>query len=198
MVKLEIIYYMVKKRSKIVVSFLLYVLFPTNYTIVGQNPYGSITKCTYIIYNISDRNIELNFYPDSTFVLRDSFGCDRKYQKGKYKFVNSSKIIMQNETKITTYITSGYDVIDYVTYDERGNYLSSRDPVFIKDDTLSIINKDTIVLKQLKFVSSKESVSDLSLRAMEDYIIEKQGYDKYVTPGRGDLNETRRKLRDCW
>jgi hypothetical protein len=49
-----------------------------------------------------------------------------------------------------------------------------------------------------EFVSSKESVSDLSLRAMEDYIIEKQGYDKYVTPGRGDLNETRRKLRDCW
>lgn len=158
---------------------------------------NDITKGSYIYYDIfSEFDFEMTFYKDSTFVLRDRYGCNCMYQKGKYIAIDSSHLLLLNTTNI--HYNTTYEVTRMITYDDNNCMCVSTRPFLFDNDTLSIINQDSLEIKKIKFYISNENVADLRVKATEDYIISQIGYETYVNNyGKGNLNEARRKLRDC-
>jgi hypothetical protein len=150
--------------------------------------------------------IELKFYKDSTFTIIDSFGCNRFYYSGQWRYHNDSILafIVLHDTTRSEYDKS-HDVYQYYDIKTQKQQIVRAKEYFsvISEDTVWVLNKRQISFRQLTFYRKRLfSSNDLEkerAKMIEDFYISKIGKELYIkTLGDGKgIKEARKNIIDC-
>lgn len=175
------------------ILFFVFILFPC----MGANLQNIYVGQRFILNQpFKDRNYELVFKTDSVLILSDSFGCQQFYQNANYIVLDSTNVLIVKKSNVGKVVTFGKQRTQ--TYDQNNNMVISTDSVSLSTDTLHFESQDSLKNGQFIFVRSKDNISDISIKELEEFLIENIGYDNYINDfGNGDIYEARRKLKEC-
>lgn len=156
-----------------------------------------------------EQEIELYFFKDSTFVLKDINGCYRMGQKGSWSLSNSqddkfyTSIIMSDDILIKKAKNMhGKNLYSYVNDLDNKQYIQRESNYFppVILDTSYIIKNDRILkLRGLTFYQYDGDVAKKRLKLLEKEIISEIGKKMYIeTIGEGlNIRKARENLIDC-
>ena len=152
--------------------------------------------------------LELILYQDSTFTLKDEYGCNKLSQKGKWKVIQNTDNISIKTLLLTDNIEIQYNTnrfghktisyesdLDGLRYE---NKIENQFPLIIKD-TLRLVSKNEVVYKTYTFVIFNGNIQDKRLKQLEEIYIDKIGKENYIEVlGEGkDIKKARENLLKC-
>ena len=180
--------------------FLIFFLFA-----IGENDFLN-KRYTYINTD-KEWEIELTFYPDSSFVIKDINGCVRMSQKGKWKngydkSLSQKVLYLQDTTSVVrNKLFNNKILYSYTSNYDSSNYVSRQEYYFplIKQDTIYFIDSETLLFRGERFVVSNENLQEKRVKVIEDFYINKIGKEMYIKLlGDGEsIEKARENLTKC-
>lgn len=165
-------------------------------------------KYTYIDPH-KEQDLQLVMYPDSTFILKDIYGCNRMIQKGNWSLLDMDreskylKIALSDTINVVKY-TNIHDKVYYsfISNVDKIKYVIKEEQYFplITKDTISIVKNDEILfLRGLTFKKSNKNIEKERIKMLEKEIINRIGKKIYIsTIGEGiSLKKARENLAYC-
>lgn len=154
-------------------------------------------------------DIELRLLKDSTFVLKDMYGCNRMAQKGSWEVIENvsplfSKTILLKDNKINPIYSTNFHDFKIITYKstldgkEYKNKVVNQYPL-IKSDTLYFNKKNKLIFRNHIYKVFNGSLEKKRVAYLEKFYINKMGKKLYIeTIGDGEsLKSARMKLKEC-
>lgn len=150
--------------------------------------------------------MELVFKPDSSFILRDRYGCVQMSQKGKWSIMMNDTMDKALVVSDTTFVKVGYNLFDKIRYSYRSNadgkqYMFTEDQYFplIRLDTMYIVDKNNIQFRKMNFYTFEGNLQRKRIRMIEEFYISKIGKSAYVNSiGEGvSVKKARLNLLKC-
>jgi hypothetical protein len=187
--------------KKLIVCLILLTLYSCSSSIIGKR---------FVYYNSeNESDLELIFNKDSTFTLKDEYGCKRMSQKGNWLKMESDektfflyRLILFDSTKPSVSINLfGKKIYTYKSNCDGKIYTIKEDSYFplISKDTITIMNSKNIIFRGLYFFKFKGNIEEVRIINQEKEFIKKFGKKAYIqTIGQGiSVTKARESLKEC-
>lgn len=148
--------------------------------------------------------VELVFHKDSTFKMKDRFGCNLFAYSGQWHYNKSATLgfIVLNDTTKSEYIKS-HDMYQFFNKETQKQQVVKIDKYFpvISTDTVWVLNKRQVCLRGLVFdrSGSSKNLAKQRVKMIEDFYISKMGkglFIKTFSDG-GGIKKARKNIREC-
>ena len=154
--------------------------------------------------------LELVMKKDSTFTLKDEYGCNKMALKGNWSVIENTDelsiktILLTDNIKVEHSVNAIFTHIKYVTYqsDLDGlHYINREDEQFpfITKDTIRLVAKNKILLKGYTFDVYNGNLQQKRLMSIEKIYIDKFGKNNYIKifgEGKG-IKKARENFLEC-
>lgn len=153
--------------------------------------------------------LELILKSDSTFILKDEYGCNKMAQKGIWKMTTNSpdsllmiKIIVTDTLNVQKNTNMfGHKIISYTSNLDGLRYSNKEGNQFplIKNDTIYLVTKNKALYKGFTFDVYNGQLQKKRVMLLEKIYIDKFGKDLYIkTLGEGiSIKKARENLLEC-
>lgn len=152
--------------------------------------------------------LELVLKPDSTFTLKDEYGCNKLSQKGNWAVIENTDdstiktILLTDDLKVQNNVNQfGLRTISYLSDLDGLRYENKEENQFplITKDTIRLVTKGKVFYKTFDFDLFEGNLQEKRLSALEKLYINKLGKDNYIKilgEGKG-IKEARENLLKC-
>jgi hypothetical protein len=156
-----------------------------------------------------EQDLELIMFKDSTFILKDMYGCNQMSQKGKWEYIDNNKnsdyvnYILSDTTKFFKSTNIHNKVLySFISNVNNNKYIIKEDQYFpiVKTDTVSFVKNDKILFfRGLTFTKSNKNIEQERIKILEERIIMRIGKEMYIkTIGEGiSIKKARENLSYC-
>ncbi len=152
--------------------------------------------------------LELILNQDSTFTLKDEYGCNKMSQKGKWKVIENTDdasvktLLLMDDIEVQNNTNQfGHKIISYESDLDGLRYKNKKENQFplILSDTLRLVSKDKALYKAYTFDVYNGNLQDKRLMQLEKIYIDKIGKENYIKSlGEGkDIKKARENLLKC-
>ncbi len=152
--------------------------------------------------------LELILKQDSTFTLKDEYGCNKMAQKGNWRVIENTDdlfiktVLLTDNLDVQNNVNQfGHKTISYQSDLDGLRYENKEDNQFplIKNDTIRLVTKDKVLYKTFTFDVYKGDLQQKRLMLLENIYINKFGKDNYIkTLGEGKgIKNARENLLKC-
>jgi hypothetical protein len=152
--------------------------------------------------------LELVLKQDSTFTLKDEYGCNKVAQKGNWRVIENTDdisiktVLLTDNLEVQNNVNQfGHKTISYQSDLDGLRYENKEDNQFplIKSDTIRIVTKSKALYKTFTFDVYDGDLQQKRLMSLEYIYIDKFGKDNYIkTLGEGKgIKKARENLLKC-
>ena len=152
--------------------------------------------------------LELILKKDSTFTLKDEYGCNKLSQKGNWKVIENTDdvsikmLLLTDNLEVQDNLNQfGHRTISYQSDLDKLRYENKEENQFplIINDTIRLITKDKVLYKTFTFDVYDGDLQEKRLMLLEKTYIDKLGKDNYIkTLGEGKgIKKARENLLKC-
>lgn len=152
--------------------------------------------------------LELVLKQDSTFTLKDEYGCNKVAQKGNWRVIENTDdisiktVLLTDNLEVQNNVNQfGHKTISYQSDLDGLRYENKEDNQFplIKSDTIRIVTKNKALYKTFTFDVYDGDLQQKRLMSLENIYIDKFGKDNYIkTLGEGKgIKKARENLLKC-
>jgi len=150
--------------------------------------------------------MELVLKADSTFLLRDNYGCIQMRQRGTFKrLINNSKqqtLVLSDTTRVevrsNVFQKKRYSYLSNVDYKQ---YMFTEDQYFplVSLDTVYVLDDRRVLFRGMTFERFHGNLQKRRIRLVERFYIERFGKDLYIKSiGEGiSVKRARENLKKC-
>ncbi|GGE99265.1 hypothetical protein SAMN05443634_102298 [Chishuiella changwenlii] len=171
---------------------------------------SNFTNKRYVYINESkEHDIEIMFFKDSTFILKDVYGCNKMGQKGNWSFLNkrnnnklNTSIILKDTTKVSVSTNMHNKIIySYTSSLDNKKYMYTENSYFllINIDTAYFTDKNILKINNFEFVHFNGNIEKKRIKILEKQLTNKVGKKIYIeTLGKGiSSKKARENLKIC-
>ncbi|MEE9337835.1 MAG: hypothetical protein V3U87_07120 [Methylococcaceae bacterium] len=152
--------------------------------------------------------LELILKQDSTFILKDEYGCNKTAQKGNWRVIENTDnasvktFLLTDNLEVQNNVNQfGHKTISYQSDLDKLRYENKEENQFplMINDTIRLVTKDKVLYKTFTFDVYKGNLQEKRLMLLENIYINKLGKDNYIkTLGEGKgIKKARENLLKC-